>query len=112
MKLKLLGLLFGILLVLAACGGNDEATEPADNNAGTDGETTTVNAEKIYEQNCSACHGAELGGGAGPELAKVGSKYSQEEIETIIAEGRGIMSGGIIEGEEATAVASWLADKK
>lgn len=112
MKRKLLGLLLGTVLVLAACGGGDEATEPTENNGGADSGTTTANAEKIYTQNCSACHGAELGGGAGPELTNVGSKYSQEEIETIIAEGRGIMHGGIIEGEEASAVASWLADKK
>lgn len=112
MKFKLLGLLLGISLVLAACGGGDDAAEPAGDAGGDNGGTATVNAEKIYSQNCAACHGAELGGGAGPDLTAVGSKYSQEEIEGIIAEGRGMMQGGIIEGEEAAAVAEWLAAKQ
>jgi len=112
-KVKLLGMLLGISLVLAACGGgNDDAAEPAGDTGGDNGGTTTVNAEKIFSQNCAACHGAELQGGAGPELTAVGSKYSQEEIEGIIEEGRGMMRGGIIEGEEATAVAEWLASKQ
>lgn len=112
MKKKLLALLFGTSLVLAACGGGgDEAAEPA-NNGDAGAGATTANAEKVYQQSCAACHGGDLTGGAGPALANVGSKYSQEEIESIIAKGQGIMQGGIIKGEEATAVAAWLAGKQ
>ncbi len=110
MKKKLLALLFGTSLVLAACGGGgDNAAEPADTG---DAGATTANAEKIYQQSCAACHGGDLTGGAGPALNAVGSKYSQEEIASIIEKGQGIMQGGIIKGEEATAVAAWLAGKQ
>ncbi|WP_078543871.1 cytochrome c551 [Litchfieldia alkalitelluris] len=112
MKMKLLGLLFGVVLVLAACGGGgDDAAEPVGEDTGG-GDTATVNAEKIYRQNCGSCHGQDLSGGVGPALTAIGSTYSQEEIESIIEEGKGIMRGKIIVGPDAVAVAEWLAEKK
>jgi cytochrome c551 len=110
MKKKLLALLMGTSLVLAACGGNEEAEEPKD---GT--ETTTADAgedAKLFNNKCSSCHGQNLEGGVGPALEKVGSKLSQEDIEKIIQEGKGAMPPGLLEGEEASQVASWLATKK
>jgi cytochrome c551 len=104
-KVKLLGLLLGVSLVLAACGGGDEASEPT-------GDTATVNAEKVFQQNCGACHGQDLSGGVGPALTSIGTDYTQEEIESIIENGQGMMRGKIIVGDEAVAVAEWLAEKK
>ncbi|MEH7225096.1 cytochrome c [Bacillus sp. JJ1566] len=113
MKRKLFGFLLGTALVfaLAACGGGDDnnaANEPAGDNGGA----TAVNAEKIAQQNCASCHGQDLSGGAGPDLSKIGSKYSQDEIAGIIENGQGSMPGGIIKGEDKDAVAAWLAEKK
>lgn len=142
MKNKLLALLFGSALILAACGGGDdtanegandadndvdteqteqpeqtgqdegaEGTEGTDEGAdeGTEGTTSSVNAEEIYKQSCASCHGGNLEGGVGPELAAIGGKYSAQEIEDIIKNGQGTMPPNIIQGEEATAVAEWLA---
>ncbi|MFT4417300.1 cytochrome c551 [Fredinandcohnia humi] len=112
MKRKLLGLVLGTSLVftLAACGGDDNAAdEPAGDNGGT---ATTASADKIFQQNCAACHGQDLTGGAGPDISKVGSKYDQEKIASIIENGQGGMRGGIIQGEEKDAVAAWLSEKK
>lgn len=112
MKTKLLALLMGTSLVLAACAGGDEAgddKEPATNGGG---DTATVNAEEIFQKSCVSCHGQNLEGGAGPKLSDVGSRLSKEEIETVIAEGRGAMPKGLLQGEEASAVAEWLAAKK
>jgi cytochrome c551 len=102
-KKKLLALLMGTGLVLAACGGggDDQAT-------GGD----TVDAEKITAQKCSTCHGQNLEGAGAPKISDVGSRYSKEEIENIILNGKGGMPAGIIKGEEASAVAEWLASKK
>ena len=36
----------------------------------------------------------------------------QAAIETLIANGKGAMPGGLIKGEEAVEVAEWLAAKK
>lgn len=114
MKRKLLALLMGTSLVLAACGGGDDAkNETTTNNGG--GETTTADggdAQKLFNQKCSSCHGENLEGGAGPALNNVGSKLSKEDIENIILEGKGGMPKGLLQGEEASSVAEWLAGKK
>ncbi len=108
MKSKLLAVMFGAVLVLGACGGN-KAEKPAT----TGGETATVDAEAIVKSSCIACHGGNLEGkGNAPALNDVGARLSEEEIHTIIEKGQGGMPGGLIKGEDATAVAKWLSEKK
>jgi mono/diheme cytochrome c family protein len=46
---------------------------------------------ELYVQLCAACHGADGEGGAGPPLAALG--LSDDEVSTLIAEGRGSMPG-------------------
>ncbi|QHN50423.1 cytochrome c [Geobacillus stearothermophilus] len=111
MKWKLAAMFLGVSLALAACGGGgDNAGEK--NGGGNGGGDTAASAEQIYKQNCASCHGQDLSGGVGPNLQKVGSKYSKEQIKEIIANGRGAMPAGIIKGEDADKVAEWLASKK
>jgi len=107
MKKKLLTIFMGTALVmsLAACGGGDDEGG-GDTAQGGD-------AQKIYNQKCSTCHGDNLQGGMGPELAKVGASKSQEEIADIIANGtNGGMPGNLISGDDLDKVAEWLATKK
>lgn len=104
MKKKLLALVMGTSLVLAACGGNDDS-----------GKSTTADANdpaNLYKNTCSSCHGVDLTGGGGPDLTKVGATLSQAEIETIIKEGKGYMPKGLLDEKEAAQVAEWLASKK
>jgi cytochrome c551 len=108
MKAKLVGLLLGTSLVLAACGGGQGTT---DNNKDS-GTSTASAAEQIFQQNCASCHGQNLEGKVGPNLQKVGSKYSKDQIKQIIEKGRGGMPAGVIQGEDADKVAEWLASKK
>lgn len=104
MKKKLLALLMGTSLVLAACGGGgDEAGK---------GDTAGADGEKIYNQKCSSCHGGNLEGSVGPKLSDIGSRLSQADIEKTIAEGKGAMPPKLVEGDDAKAVAEWLAAKK
>lgn len=106
MKKKLLTLLMGTALVmgLAACGGGDDdkGTDTASDDAGA----------KIFDQKCSGCHGGDLTGGMGPNLTKVGSKYSKDEILDIIKNGKGQMPANVVTGDDANNVADWLAAKK
>ena len=98
------------MLVLAACGGEKESDSA--NNSGTSDAVNVSDAEKIYNQKCSNCHGGDLSGGVGPNLTAIGGKLTQEEIEQVIVNGQGAMPKGLIKGAEATAVAEWLASKK
>ncbi|MGI8315515.1 cytochrome c551 [Halobacillus mangrovi] len=134
MKKLLSALFLGLILVLAACGGggdegaNDdnanEQTEEGTNEEGTDegggesGEGGDSNvdaeaAEQAYQQNCASCHGGDLGGGMGPSLQQVGSKYSAEDIVGIIKNGKGSMPAQEqVSDEDAQLIAGWLATKK
>lgn len=112
MKMKLLALFMGTSLVLAACGGDgDRASDSTgETNSGKD---TASNGEEIYKNaSCVGCHGQDLGGGAGPNLQKIGGKYNAEEIEKIILNGQGTMPKEQLKGDDAKAVAQWLAEKK
>ena len=94
MKSKLAALLFGTAIVLAACGGGDDAQENAGESTGG---TESAEAEQIVQQNCVSCHGQNLEGGAGPNLTAVGGKYDQDEIKNIIINGQGGMPEGILD---------------
>ncbi|MDR7078328.1 mono/diheme cytochrome c family protein [Neobacillus niacini] len=110
--------LYGIICVaflgfITACGGGDEATEK--DTTPTKEQEQTADAgdgDALFQQSCSSCHGGDLVSGGAPDLDKVGSKYSKDEIEEIIVNGKGGMPGGILTGEDADAVASWLSEKK
>lgn len=120
MKKWLLAVLFGAVLTLAACGGDDGASEePADTNDNATEESTengesvdTAAGEEVYQANCAMCHGADLAGSAGPDLTEVGGKYSQEEIADIVTNGTGSMQPQDVAGEDLDALTAWLAEKK
>ncbi|WP_053368263.1 cytochrome c551 [Bacillus sp. FJAT-27245] len=101
MNKKLLALLMGASMVMAACGGGGDKDSASE-----------VNPEKLYNQKCSGCHGGDLKGGTGPDLSKIGAALSKDEIQKIIEEGKGGMPSGLYKGEEASKVAEWLAEKK
>ncbi len=69
--------------------------------------------DELYAANCLSCHGDQLQGGFGPELAKIGSEYDAEHIEGVILNGQeGGMPAGLVNAEGAKALAEWLAEKK
>ncbi len=70
-------------------------------------------AKETYQSNCMSCHGDDLQGAQGPELKKVGDKFSSKEIESIIQRGRGSMPAQVsLNPEERKNLAAWLAEKK
>jgi cytochrome c551 len=111
MKLKWIALLLGTSLLLAACGGGGDESNGTKEKT-DEAPTETSSAEDIFRQSCASCHGQNLEGGAGPSLEKVGGKYSEEEIQDIIINGRGSMPKGLLTEDKAAVVAKWLAEKK
>jgi len=124
MKKWLMAVLLGTVLVLGACGGGgdtteddtgvDEGTQTEESN-GDDAGDSTVDAsaaEDAYRSSCASCHGQDLEGGVGPELNAIGASMSADEIEDVIINGVGSMPPGLLSGDDATAVAEWLAEKK
>ncbi|QKY69478.1 cytochrome c [Lentibacillus sp. CBA3610] len=99
-------------------GNGEEQGEQQEGGSGDGGESgggeTAANGEEVYQSNCASCHGQDLSGQSGPALDTVGSKYSQEEIEQIIADGfpDAGMPPGLVQGEDAQAVAQWLSEQQ
>lgn len=114
MKKWLFAVLFGSVLVLGACGNDDNNDNGATNNTGDNGGETASAAEDLFEANCAACHGADLSGAAGPNLQKVGADHSADDIKNIILNGQGAMpaQGNRVSDDEAQQIADWLAAKK
>ncbi|WP_391120428.1 cytochrome c551 [Psychrobacillus sp. L3] len=114
MNKKLLAVIFGTVLLLAACGGaktDKTATETTTGTTTT--ETAKVDPEKIVQAKCTTCHGGNLQGQGGtPNLMTVGSRLSKDEILNVLKNGRGGMPGGLVSGDEAEAVATWLSNNK
>lgn len=107
---------FGILFLvfLIALVGSiffpPKSSEQADGGAAA---PATVDAAALFKTNCASCHGQNLEGIAGPNLTKVGSKYSADEIAAIIKDGKGGMPPGMLKkADEIKAVSAWLAEKK
>jgi cytochrome c550 len=108
-------MVFGIgLIIILSFKGLGDAKELA-NEKGKGSEKTEVAASKpedIYKQSCIGCHGEKYQGVVGPGLIGVGSKYSKEEIMTIVTKGKGNMPPNLVKEEQAAAMADWLADIK
>lgn len=120
MQKALLALLLGSALVLGACGNDEKSTEEAKttdttDNTATEGKTS-VDGEKITKEKCISCHGNDLTGAMGPDLTKVGSTLSEDEIKDILNNGKAQMpakpANGLQTDEEVNAVAKWLSEQK
>lgn len=110
-----MAVLFGTMLVLAACGGGDNnGNDAADNNAADNNNTEETadggDGEAVYKDNCASCHGDDLSGDVGPALDEIGADLSVDEIKEVIEDGKGSMPPGIVDGDDEDAVAEWLAE--
>ncbi|OCT15011.1 hypothetical protein A8709_12890 [Paenibacillus pectinilyticus] len=78
--------------------------------------TTSANekAELLYKNNCLVCHGVGLAGDYGPNLTKVGSRKTKDQIVTQIMNGKVEMPPfkDTLKPEEIEVLANWLATMK
>jgi cytochrome c551 len=63
--------------------------------------------ETVFSVNCAGCHGTDASGGIGPALG--GTGLTATEVASIVAEGRGVMPAGLVEGQDAADVAAYVA---
>jgi cytochrome c550 len=85
-----------------------------DEMAGKEEDTGPVaTPEELYAKSCLSCHGDQLQGVVGPALTNIGSEYDAAHIQDVIINGQGSgMPAGLVTGEQAKALAEWLAEKK
>lgn len=108
MKKSALALIFGSVLFLAACGGDDSSS--------SGGDTAKSMGETLVQKNCTTCHGGNLGGnGNTPALNDVGGRLSAEQIKEIVVNGT---SGGMppygknFDETEIDEIVKYLSEQK
>lgn len=106
--------LVGVYLMVA---GLPEKEAPSDEGTSFTVPERAVDAtasEQIYRSMCISCHGDRLQGGAGPELARIGSSLTKEEIFKTIKDGkRGMPSfEDRLSEDELATIATWLASHR
>lgn len=124
MKKTLLVLSLLLASSLAACGKSETKPEASSSAtaspavsaspSATTGGTTKVEATAVFKANCVSCHGVNLEGAVGPNLQKVGSKLSKDQVAATVTNGKGAMPSfkGKLNDDEISSLATWLADKK
>lgn len=111
-KTKMLFLITGLSIGLAACGSSNNAGNNGSASGSNNVSSSRNGAKAIYEKSCSQCHGNNLQGKIGPSLQHIGSKKSKQQILSQIKNGGGGMPAGVIKGQKAEKVATWLSKKK
>lgn len=67
-----------------------------------------------YQQNCAGCHGAQMQGISGPELRKIGAKFTPDQIKTVILNGGTGMPSfdKRLNDKQVKALVDYLANEK
>jgi len=109
-----------VLSAAAGCGGEDgsgdtagEATRPTESTANPE---QPLSAEEqrgrdLFVENCGTCHTLEAAGtdgSIGPNLDE--AQVDQQDMLDTIAEGPGQMPSNLVSGEDARAVAKFVAN--
>ncbi|WP_026692871.1 cytochrome c550 [Peribacillus kribbensis] len=104
----------GLMFMLSFMGLGNSKEMAKEKNGGGEKKTeqTAFNPEEVYKQSCSACHGEQYQGGAGPALKGVGQKLSHDQIKKQIVNGGGGMPGGLVDAANADKMAKWLESLK
>jgi mono/diheme cytochrome c family protein len=91
-------------------GGDDAADTPAAETDSGDAGDDAGEGKSLFTASCGGCHelsDAETTGSVGPTLD--GAALDADTVKSKIAAGGGGMPAGLLEGEEADAVAEYVA---
>jgi len=110
-------LAFGLIFILASCTGTDEPTGPtvvqateASTSEESGPEPASIDAAKLFQDNCSRCHGDKREGKNGPSLLPERLTKDASVYEKTITNGSGPMPawGNRLSAEEINALAEWI----
>ena len=71
---------------------------------------TSVDGPALYNRNCAACHGGDLGGGVGPAVGPGSASASQSDaqLRSVIVNGAEGMEASGLSAEQVDAVIAYL----
>ena len=90
--------------------GTTDGTDGADGADGADGTdgTSGVDGAEVYGRTCGNCHGANGNDGFATDLTMVVPSLSDEELQSVITEGKGNMQPVDLDADEVAAVITYL----
>src|SRR4051812_42591403 len=94
-------------LVLALALAHPAKPEAAKAGSGPVALGDAARGRTVFASTCAGCHGANAEGGAGPRLA--GASLTAAQARTAIEGGRGIMTAGLVHGQDEQDVLAYLA---
>ena len=80
---------------------------PSAPNAAAAAQGDAARGASVYTTTCAGCHAADASGGVGPALR--GSGLTADDVEAVVATGRGTMPAGLVSGQELADVAAYIA---
>lgn len=110
-------LAFGLIFILASCTGTDEPTGPtvvqateASTSEESEPEPASIDAAKLFQDNCSRCHGDKREGKNGPSLLPERLTKDASVYGKTITNGSGPMPAwdNRLSAEEINALAEWI----
>ena len=114
-SILLLYIVLGVVVPAAVIAGRDEGLGATDGLATTDPSSKEELGKQLFIQNCKSCHTLEAvqaHGVIGPNLDELGGVDKQRVLGAIKrgGTGSGRMPPGLLEGEDADAVATYVAN--
>ncbi|MCM3747972.1 cytochrome c [Paenibacillus pasadenensis] len=106
--------LFAVFILLTQMPEKEEVSEGGAAFSVPEREVDAAAAQLISKNMCISCHGTDLKGGIGPDLTKIGSSLTKEQLYKTISEGRGGMPAfkDRLTEDEMITMATWLSSLK
>lgn len=97
--------------LMIGCGGDPDTDTDTDTD--TDIEPTIAAGATVYSARCSGCHGANGGGGSGPNLDLRVPALSDAQLAGVIRDGKGSMPpfGSVLSDLDIDSLILFLRDR-